>query len=94
MLNPELTKEDAIWLIEEYGPRQNGRINGDTMDTYFVPARSLMQGKKSDRPGCACQFKSYVMMCKSMYGQYHDEIKAIAYPVVKTKAKRGRKKTV
>lgn len=93
MLNPELTKEDAVWLIEQYAPKQNGIINGHTMDTYFVPARTLMLGKKSDRPGCACQFKSYVMMTKSMYGQYYEEIKAIAYPVVK-KVTRGRKKKV
>ena len=93
MLNTELTQEEAKWLIEEYAPKQGGRISGSTMDTYFVPARTLMQGKPSEKPGCSCMYKAYVMMTKSMYGQYYEEIKAIAYPVVK-KVTRGRKKKV
>ena len=89
MLNPNLTQEEAKWLIEEYVPRQGGRISGDTMDRFFVKARTLMMGKPAERPGCACMFKSFVMMTNSMFGQYESEIKAIAYPVVK---KSGRKK--
>lgn len=89
MLNPNLTKEEAIWLIEEYKPKSGGRIDGTRMDTYFVPARSLMKGQKSERPGCSCQFKAYVMLTNSMFGQHYEEIKAIAYPPkTKTRAKR------
>ena len=91
MLNKNLTQDEAKWLIEEYAPRKDGMINGKTMDTYFVPARTLMQGKPSERPGCSCQFKSYVMMTNSMYGQYEQEIKLVASPV-ETKSSRGRKK--
>ena len=95
MLNPNLTQEEAKWLIEEYTPKRGGRISGQTMDTYFVPARTLMQGKPSERPGCACMFKSYVMMTNSMLGQYEAEIKAIAYPVIEEKVvTRGRRKKV
>lgn len=93
MLNPNLTQDEAKWLVEEYAPRMGGRISGETMDKYFVKARTLMLGKQAERPGCACMFKSFVAMTNSLYGQHSEEIKAIAYPVVKTSA-RGRKKAL
>jgi len=86
--NQELTKEEALFLVEEYHPKSGGRIDGKTMDKYFVPARSLMLGKKAERPGCACMFKSFVQMTNSMYSQHEIEIRDIAYPKPK---KRGRK---
>jgi len=89
MLNENLTQEEALWIENEYRPRSGGRICGTTMDKYFVPARKLMLGKQVDRPGCACQFKSYVQMTNSLYNQHADEIRAIASP---PKPKRGRKK--
>ena len=91
MLNNNLTQEEALWLINEYAPRRGGRISGSTMDAYFVKARTLMLGKQAERPGCACMFKAFVSMTNAMYGQYENEIQAIAYPVVK-KSTRGRKK--
>jgi predicted secreted acid phosphatase len=89
MLNPDLTQENALWLVEKYVPRMGGIINGKTMDEYFVPARTMLMGKKVDRPGCGCHFKSYVMMTNSLYNQHEAEIRNIAYPPkTKTRAKR------
>lgn len=80
MLNEKLTQEEALWLLNEYQPKRGGRVSGETMDKYFVPARTLMLGKKVDRPGCACQFKSYVMMTNSMFDQHYEAIKTISTP--------------
>jgi len=91
MLNPNLTQEEALFLVEEYQPKSGGRVDGGRMDKYFVPARSLMMGKPSSRPECGCMFKSYVMMTNSMYSQHEAAIKAIAYPP-KKKRGRGKKK--
>ena len=91
MLNNNLKQEEAKWLIEVFAPKMGGRIAGDTMDKYFVPARTLIQGKPSERPGCGCHFKAYVQMTNSMYGQHSDAIREIAYPKVTTTS-RGRKK--
>jgi hypothetical protein len=91
MLNPNLTQEEAQWLLNEYAARSGGRISGETMDKYFVKARTLMMGKQAERPGCACMFKSFVMMTNSMFNQYRSEIEVVATPVVK---KSGRKKKV
>ena len=91
MLNNNLTQEEAKWLVEEYAPRRDGRISGDTIDKYFVPARGLIQGFKSERPGCGCHFKAYVAMTNSMYSQHEQAINDIAYPKIQS---RGRKKVL
>ena len=90
MLNPNLTQGEAKWLIEEFAPHTGWRIDGKNMELYWVPARSLMLGRKVERPGCGCEFKAYVAMTNSMYSQYSEQIKAIAYPVVE-KTSRGKK---
>lgn len=93
MLNQNLTKEEAKFLVEEYAPKMGGRISGETMEKYFVKARTLMLGKQAERPGCSCMYKAFVSMTNAMYGQYESEIKAIAYPVVEEKVvTRGRRK--
>ena len=90
MLNNELTQEQAIWLIEEYAPKKDGRLDGNTMDKYFVPARSYMTGKSVGRPGCGCHYKAFASMTNSMYSQYYEDIKAVAYPPKKV-TRSGRK---
>ena len=89
--NSNLTQEEALWLINEYQPKSGGRVSGETMDKYFVKARGLILGKPVERPGCACQFKSYVMMTNSLFGQHYEAIKTIATPKSKP---RGRTKKV
>lgn len=89
MLNKDLTQEQAVFLVEEYYPKSGGRIDGNTMDKYFVPARTYMTGKPTSRPGCGCHYKAYAAMTNSMFSQHEEEIKTIAYPPkTKTRAKR------
>jgi hypothetical protein len=89
--NNNLTQEEAQWLINEFAPKRNGRISGETMNKYFVPARSLMLGKPSERPGCGCQFKSYAQMTNGMYGQHYEAIKLIATPKTTTRGRKTKK---
>ena len=91
MLNPNLTKEEAIWLIEKFAPRMGGIVNGNSMSIYFLPARTLIMGKPAEAPSCGCHYLAYAKMTSSMYSQYKEEIHTIAYPPV-TVSKRGRKK--
>jgi len=92
MLNENLRPEEAVWLLNEYQPKRKGRVSGETMDKYFVPARSLMLGKPVERPGCACQFKSYVMMTNSMFDQHYEAIKTILTPKTITSGRRKKTK--
>jgi hypothetical protein len=90
MLNKQLTKEEAQWLINDFAPRRGGIVNGKSMGKYFVPARSLMQGSPSSAPECGCHYLAYAKMTASMYGQYLSEIEHIANEEQQTK--RGRPK--
>ena len=91
MLNEKLTQEEATWLLETFQPKRKQRVSGVTMDKYFVPARAAMLGKQVDRPGCACQFKSYVMMTNSMFDQHYEAIKLLSTPKVKTNGAKSKK---
>jgi hypothetical protein len=77
MLNKDLTLEQTTFLLEEYAPKRGGRISGETLDRYFVPARKYMMGKEVGRPGCGCHYKQFVAMTNSLYGQHLEEIKTI-----------------
>ena len=90
MLNPNLTQEQAKWLVEEFAPRMGNRVDGKNMDNYWLPAREYILGRKIDKPGCGCEYKAYVAMTNSMYGQHEVAIREVAYPKVETT--RGRKK--
>jgi len=97
MLNENLTKEQAIWLIEVFSTKMNGIVNGKTMGEYFLPAREYIMGKPAEAPGCGCHYLAYAKMTNSMYGQHYDQIKVIAYgdqTEKKIRSKRGRKKKV
>lgn len=92
MLNENLTKQQAEWLINEFAPRMGGIVNGKTMGTYFLPARELMTGKPSEAPACGCHYLSYAKMTASMYSQYQGGIKEVASQIDTKVIKRGRKK--
>ena len=89
MLNQNLTKEEAVWLLTEYQSHMELRIDGSTMDKYFVKARRLMTGKDVGRPSCSCEFKVFGQITNSMFGQYKTEIEAIAYPPARGRKKNG-----
>ena len=89
MLNEKLTKEQASWLLLDYAKHKDLRIDGTTMDRYFIKARQLMTGKDISRPSCGCEFKVFAQITNSMFGQYKTEIEAVAATEPTTK---GRKK--
>ena len=78
MLNENLKKDQAEWLLEVYQPRMNGRVDGSTMDIYFLPARKLLTGKEINKPSCGCEFKVFAQVTNSIFGQYKTEIEKIA----------------
>ena len=84
-----LSKDDAIWLIEEYGPIRGNQINVENFKV-FLKAYNLMKNTNR-RMGCfTCEARTVTKMTISYFEQHEATIKAIAYPV--EKKKRGRKK--
>lgn len=78
MLNENLTKGDADWLVNVFAPKMSYRIDDSTMSTLFIPARNLLTGKQNSKPSCGCHFKAFAQITNSMYSQFENEIKAIA----------------
>jgi len=73
-MSKKLTKKEATWLIEEFEPRTNKRIDGNSIRNYFAKAREILLRKKIDIPGCGCEYKSFVAMTKSLFNQHKPEI--------------------
>lgn len=80
-----LSKEDAKWLIEEYGPRREDIINVENFK-MFLKAYNLMKNTNR-RMGCfTCEARQVTKMTVSYFEQHEQTIRDIAYP------KKGRKK--
>ena len=86
MLNPNLTKEDAQWLVNVFNPMRYGRIASSTIG-MFVKATNLISNKNLSVPSCGCEYKTTAAIANSYYNQYQSEIETLA-----TKTTRGRKK--
>ena len=82
----QISKEDALWLVEEYGPKRGYRIDSTTFGMY-LKAFNVMKGTDRKVDCMSCEGKTIAALAKSIYEQYEGEIKAIAYP-----PKKGRKK--
>jgi len=84
MLNENLNKADAQWLISEFYPKSSGRIANNTIG-MFIKAINLMRGTDTKVPSCACEWKQSAALSRSYYGQYENEIKVIATQTTKRK---------
>jgi hypothetical protein len=82
-----LSKEDAKWLIEEYGPMRGNQINVENFKV-FLKAYNLMKNTNR-RMGCfTCEARQVTKMTTSYFEQYEEQIKAIAYPPKKKTRKK------
>jgi hypothetical protein len=55
MLNPNLTKTEAEWLLNVYQPKKDGIVNGTTI-SLFIKAINYMRGTNSVVPSCGCEY--------------------------------------
>ena len=88
MLNENLTKGEAQWLINVYQPKMGLRIDGGNMDNYFIPARRLITGKQINKPSCGCEYKVFAQITNSLFDQYKTDIEAIANKTTRGKNKK------
>ena len=83
---PEITKEQALWLLNDYAPKRGYRVDNNTFD-MFLKAYNLLKGTNKVVQCRSCEMLAIAKIAGSLYGQYEEDIKAIA-----TKTTRGRKK--
>ena len=84
--NPNLTEDEAKWLVEFYAPKMNHGINNSTI-SWHQRAFNSIKGTNQPIPSCSCHWVSASRVAQSLYGQYETEIREIAYPVKKTKTR-------
>jgi len=83
----KITKTEAKWLLEEYGPKRGFRIDNSNFQT-FLKAYNLMRGTERKVNCFSCEGRSIAAMANSMYNQYEADIQAIANPPKKTRSKK------
>lgn len=68
-----MTKDDAIWLVEEFAPKRKGTISGKTIG-MFMKAINLILDQNRQIPSCGCEFNVMGKIANSAYEQHEQRI--------------------
>jgi len=77
--NPELTQDQARYIINEVFPKAGYRINHDTL-VPWRNAHNLAFREQVSIPGCSCEYIQIYNVWHSRLHQYGKQIEDIAYP--------------
>lgn len=80
MLNPNLTKEDAQWLLNDFQPLIGRTVFGKNIGVY-TKAINLIRGTNTGNPGCSCEYKLHAQVTQSLFGQHKSSIEEVANAV-------------
>jgi hypothetical protein len=73
----KISKTDAQWLLNEYGPKRGYRVDNSTFQ-MFLKAYNLMKGTDRKVNCFTCEGRAIAAMASSMYEQYESKIQKIA----------------
>jgi len=69
----EITKEDAVWLVEEFAPKRGGMVSGKTINMFLRAINTILkQNRKA--PSCSCEYRTVAAIANNVYEQYQSEI--------------------
>jgi hypothetical protein len=81
--NPDLTQDQARYILEEVFPKEGYRIDHKTL-SWWAQAHNYAFKEQVGVPGCSCEYIQTYNVWRSRLGQYNQQIREIAYPPVKT----------
>ena len=81
--NTQLSQADAKWILEDVVPKSGYRINHDTL-AMWRDAHNKAFAEQVGIPGCSCEYVATMNVWQGRINQYDPQIRAIAYPPVKT----------
>ena len=81
--NENLTQEQAKYILEEVVPKASYRIDRTTLG-YWEKAHNYAFKEQVSQPGCSCEMVATMNIWQGRINQYDPQIRAIAYPPVKT----------
>lgn len=82
-LNPNLTQEQARYVMEEVIPKSGWRIDRTTLG-YWEKAHNYVFMEQVGQPSCSCEMVATMKIWQSRINQYEQHIKDIAYPITTT----------
>lgn len=69
----DITKEDAVWLVEEFNKKRGGMINGKTINMFLRAINTILkQNRKA--PSCSCEYRTVAAIANNVYEQHESEI--------------------
>jgi hypothetical protein len=81
--NEQLTQTDALWILNDLVPTAGYRIDHKTL-TNWAKGHNLAFKEQVGIPGCSCEYTATMRVWQGRINQYDPQIRAIAYPPVKT----------
>jgi hypothetical protein len=81
---PKISKTDAQWLLNDYGPKRGYRVDNSTFQMY-LKAYNILKGTDKKVDCMSCEGRAIAAMAKSMFEQYEGEIKVIATKTTRKK---------
>jgi hypothetical protein len=79
--NEQITREQALYIMEEVFPKAGYRIDAKTLE-WWRNAHNFAFKEQVGIPGCSCEYIQTYNVWNSRLSQYYDKIKDIAYPEV------------
>lgn len=77
--NPELTQDQARYIINEVLPKAGYRISHSTLE-WWRNAHNYAFKEQVSIPGCSCEYVATYNVWSSRLSQYAKQIEDIAYP--------------
>jgi hypothetical protein len=81
--NEQITREQALYIMEEVFPKAGYRIDAKTLE-WWRNAHNFAFKEQVGIPGCSCEYIQTYNVWNSRLSQYADKIRAVAYPPTKT----------
>ena len=69
----DITKEDAVWLVEVFNKKRGGMVSGSTIG-MFLRAINTILNQERKAPSCSCEYKTVAAIANNVYQQYENEI--------------------
>lgn len=68
-----ISKQDAVWLIEEFDKKRGGMINGKTIGIFLRAINTILDQNRKV-PSCSCEYRTVAAIANNVFEQYKPQI--------------------
>ena len=88
-----MTKEEVVWLVEEFLPYWDRGLRGNTMPIWYKAEMILTEATNINPRSCPCHWRNVALEVKARYSQRQEEIERIYNEPEKTTRGRPKKQS-